>query len=75
MQLSFEGFDLARLLEEHGQQDGLERQGVIGLADGGRVLAGVGEEGVKKALVLPPEGAPEVGEGGLLVKDDLVGCL
>ena len=68
-----QALQLAGLLEQHGQQDGLEGQGVVGLADGGRVLAGGGEEGVEGALVLAAQGAAKLGERGLLVENDLVG--
>jgi hypothetical protein len=70
-----QAFDFPGLFQEHGQEDGFEGQGVVGLADGGDVLAGVGEEGVEKLLVFAPQGSPEITEGLLFAENYLVGCL
>src|ERR1700690_1773717 len=60
--------DLLVLLQQHGQQEGLERQGVRGVASRGDVLVSGGEQVVQGDLVRTTQGPPEAGEGGLFLK-------
>ena len=56
-------------------EDSLKGQGVVGLADGGRVLACAREQAIEEALILAPQSAAKVGKGDLFVEDELIGGL
>ena len=67
-----EAFNLFGLLQQHRQQNGLKRQGVIGLADSGDMFPGPGKQLVKNQLVRASQGAAKVGKRLLLLLDDLI---
>ena len=56
------------LLQQHGQQESLERQGMRGIAGCGDVLVSGGEQVVQGDLVRTAQGPPEAGEGGLFLE-------
>lgn len=60
-----QGGDLFGLLEQHRQQDHLEGQQRVALADGGDVFARGGEDAVEEILVASPQGTAEGREFGL----------
>ena len=63
--------DFLVLLEQHGEQEGLERQGMRGIGGGGQVLLGGGEEAVQRQLVAAAQRAPEAGEFRLFLQEGL----
>jgi hypothetical protein len=65
--------DFLVLLQQHGQQGNLERQGVRSVGNGGRVPAGGGEQFVQHQLVAAAQGAAEAPERLLLLKQVLIG--
>ena len=60
--------DLLVLLQQHGQQESLERQGMRGVAGRGDMLVSGGEQVVQGDLVRTAQGPPEAGEGGLFLE-------
>ena len=59
------------LFQQHREQEHLERQGVTGIRGRSQVLAGRGEQAIQRDLVTPAQGAPEAGEGLLLLQEVL----
>jgi hypothetical protein len=61
------------LLDQHGEQQRLERRDVRGVAGGGEVTVGEGEEFVKDELVFAAQGPAEAGQRGLFFLEKLCG--
>jgi hypothetical protein len=70
-QQALQAQELLVLLQEHGEQEGLEGEGVGGVGGGGQVLVGGGEEVIQGELVAAAQGAAEAAEGLLLEQEGL----
>jgi hypothetical protein len=61
--------------KQHGEEHDFEGQGVGGVAGGGEVLPGVGEQIVERLLVAAAQAAAEVFEVGFFLEEGLgEGC-
>jgi len=57
------------LFKQHGEQEGLEGQGVSGVGGGSQVLVGSSEKLIQSKLVATAQGAAEAGERLLLLQE------
>jgi hypothetical protein len=61
------------LFQQHCKHEHFEGQGMCGVLGSRQVLAGTGEQVVQGQLIGTAQGAPEAGEGGFFLQENLCG--